>query len=75
MRQEFPEDKIEALNKAGIPVAASPTELPELMKEKLAKAKKGAKSKKKATAKTAKKATGRAKAKPAAKKARPKRKK
>ena len=46
-------DKIEALNKAGIPVAASPTDLPALIKEKLANAKKSAaKPKKKAMKKT-----------------------
>ena len=46
------QEKIEALNKAGIPVAASPTELPALIKEKMkmASAKKTAR-KSKATAK------------------------
>jgi len=63
------EDKIEALNKAGIPVAASPTELPTLMKEKFDQIKKAkatprkkvakkpvARGKKKTTAKKVKKA-------------------
>jgi succinyl-CoA synthetase alpha subunit len=54
------EGKIKALNAAGIPVAGSPTELPELLKEafKKAKAGKAAKTKKaarKTPAKTAKK--------------------
>jgi succinyl-CoA synthetase alpha subunit len=55
------EDKIKALNKVGIPVAASPLELPVLLKE-LMKPKKKTPAKKKAapkaTKKTAKKAAG-----------------
>jgi len=58
------EGKIKALNKAGIPVAGSPTELPGLMKEALKKAK--AKADKKTT---------KAKAKPKASKANKKTKK
>jgi succinyl-CoA synthetase alpha subunit len=46
------EDKIKALNAAGIPVAASPTELPELMKEKLKKVKSSKKAKPAAKKKT-----------------------
>jgi succinyl-CoA synthetase alpha subunit len=66
------EDKIAALNKAGIPIADSPTELPALMKEKMAELKKAAaKSRKKAPKKT----TRSVKAKPAAKKAKAKGKK
>ena len=49
------EDKIKALNKVGIPVAASPLELPVLLKE-LMKAGKKAPAKKKAGKKTEKKA-------------------
>ncbi|PKK82468.1 MAG: succinate--CoA ligase subunit alpha [candidate division Zixibacteria bacterium HGW-Zixibacteria-1] len=64
-------EKVEALNAADIPVAASPTELPTLIKEKMAagkaktKAKPKAPSKDKAMAKKTKKTTS----KPAAKKA------
>jgi len=45
------QEKIEALNKAGIPVAASPTELPALIKEKMkmASAKKTARKSKATT--------------------------
>ena len=53
-------DKIKALNAVGIPVAGSPTELPGLIKELLAKGKKKAtvkKTEKKATKKTIKKTT------------------
>jgi succinyl-CoA synthetase alpha subunit len=66
-------DKIEALNKAGIPVAASPTELPALMKEKFDIIKKAKAKPKKATAKktTAKKPARGAKKKVAAKKKAP----
>lgn len=56
-------DKIAALNKVGIPVAGSPTEIPELMKEQIKKFKEKASGKKaekapkkKAAKKTAKKA-------------------
>ncbi len=52
-------EKVAALEKAGIPVAASPTMLPELIKEKMAAAKKAKspkKTAKKTTKKTAKKA-------------------
>jgi len=44
-------EKVEALNKAGIPVAISPTEIPTLMKEKLGKAKKVSSKKKPKTTK------------------------
>ncbi|MBN2227762.1 MAG: succinate--CoA ligase subunit alpha [candidate division Zixibacteria bacterium] len=44
------EDKIKALNAAGIPVAASPTEIPDLIKEKLAMKKAASAGKKKASA-------------------------
>ncbi|MFH2035846.1 MAG: succinate--CoA ligase subunit alpha [Candidatus Zixiibacteriota bacterium] len=47
------EDKVKALIAAGIPVAASPTELPVLLKEKMAELKKKSKAKPKAKAKTA----------------------
>lgn len=50
-------DKIKALNKAGIPVAGSPTELPELLSEQIKKAKGSAKTAKKTTRKTATKKT------------------
>lgn len=48
------EDKIKALNKAGIPVAGSPTEIPELLKEQIKKFKEKSKKPagKKSTAKT-----------------------
>ncbi len=45
------EDKVKALNKAGIPVAASPTELPALVIEKMAEFKAKAKAKAKAAKK------------------------
>jgi succinyl-CoA synthetase alpha subunit len=48
------EDKIKALNKAGIPVAGSPTEIPEYLKEQMAKFKAKGKTTK-ATAGTSKK--------------------
>lgn len=60
------EGKIKALNKAGIPVAGSPTELPMLMKEALRKGgpkatgRTARKSTKKAVRKTAKKPAGKA---------------
>jgi succinyl-CoA synthetase alpha subunit len=58
------EEKIKALNAAGIPVAASPTEIPDLMKELMAKKKKpGAKKKTTARAKAKPKAKAKAKAK------------
>jgi len=50
-------EKVAALEKAGIPVAASPTMLPDLIKEKMAEAKKKAKKPKKTAKKTAKKTT------------------
>ena len=52
-------DKIKALNAVGIPVAGSPTELPGLIKELMAKKKKAAagKTAKKTSKKTAKKTT------------------
>ncbi|HOP07238.1 MAG TPA: succinate--CoA ligase subunit alpha [candidate division Zixibacteria bacterium] len=75
------EEKIKALNKVGVPVAGSPTEIPELLKELIKKqkttakkpvkktAKKAAKkTEKKAAAKTAKKATKKTAAKKTAKK-------
>jgi succinyl-CoA synthetase alpha subunit len=49
------EEKVAALNKAGIPVAGSPTELPELLKEQIAKFKEKA-SKKPAARRTTKRA-------------------
>ena len=58
------EGKVEALNKAGVPVAGSPTELPELLAEQI---KKGRGGSKKAAKKTTKKTAGKA-AKKAAKK-------
>jgi len=48
------EDKVAALEKAGIPVAASPTMIPDMIKEKMAAAKKGKKAEKKSPAKGAK---------------------
>ncbi len=48
-------DKIEALNKAGIPVADSPTQIPQLIKQKMAGIKKGLKAKPAAKAKPLKK--------------------
>ncbi len=48
------EDKVAALEKAGIPVAASPTMIPAMIKEKMAAAKKGKKAEKKSPAKGAK---------------------
>ncbi|MEW5925200.1 MAG: succinate--CoA ligase subunit alpha, partial [Candidatus Zixiibacteriota bacterium] len=64
-------EKVEALNAADIPVAASPTELPVLIKEKMAKAKGKAKPKAKAGAKvkTGAKKANKTASKPAAKKA------
>jgi len=50
-------EKVEALNAAGIPVAASPTELPVYIKEKLEKAKAKAKAKGPAKTKKAKTAS------------------
>lgn len=50
-------EKVAALEKAGIPVAASPTMLPDLIKEKMAEARKKAKKPKKTAKKTAKKTT------------------
>ncbi|MBD3402322.1 succinate--CoA ligase subunit alpha [candidate division GN15 bacterium] len=70
-------DKITALNKAGIPVAGSPTEIPELLKEQMKKVKPAKKktaarttktTKKKAAKKTAKKSTKKKTAKKATKK-------
>ena len=46
------DDKIKALNAAGIPVAASPTEIPDLIREKLANKKAASTKKTKASAKT-----------------------
>ena len=68
-------DKITALNKAGIPVAGSPTEIPELLKEQMKKAKPAKKksaaksTKKKAAKKTAQKTTKKKTAKKTTKKA------
>ncbi len=59
------EDKIKALNAVGIPVAASPTEIPDLIKEKLDKAK--AATKKKTAKKSASKSKKTTKAKTGAK--------
>lgn len=68
-------EKIEALNKVGIPIAASPTEIPGLIKEKLEKARK-VKAKTKTKVKESMKSVARsAKAKANAKKAVAKRKK
>jgi len=61
-------EKVEALNKAGIPVATSPTEIPTLMKEKLDSIKAGKKAKKTKKAKPAKKDKVAKKSKTAAKK-------
>ena len=49
------EGKIKALNKAGIPVAGSPIELPQLLKEQMAKSQKKAMSRKPPAVKTTKK--------------------
>ena len=65
-------DKIEALNRVGIPVAASPTELPALMKEKLEKAKK---ARSKIEKRSTKKSTRKAKTKSVGKKIKVRRKK
>lgn len=51
------QDKVKALNKAGIPVATSPLELPALMAEKLKKKKAAKKTTKKTAKKTAQKGT------------------
>lgn len=55
-------EKVAALEKAGIPVAASPTMLPDLIKEKMAEARKKAKKPKKTAKKSAKKTTRTARA-------------
>ena len=67
------EDKIKALNAVGIPVAGSPTEIPQLLKEQMKPAKaKGSAKKSKSTAKkskpAAKKGAKKTAAKPTAKK-------
>lgn len=62
-------EKVEALNAADIPVAASPTELPTLIKEKLAGRKAKAKPKAAVEDKAAAKKTKKTTSKPAAKKA------
>ena len=64
------EGKIAALNKVGIPVAGSPTELPILMKEAFKKAK--AKPDKKKTVKKTKKSAGKNSSKATKKASRPK---
>jgi succinyl-CoA synthetase alpha subunit len=62
-------DKVKALNKAGVPVANSPTELPALLKEQIAKFKEKAKNKDDKKKDKGKKATKKAAAKKVAKKA------
>lgn len=74
------EEKVKALEKAGIPVAASPTMLPDLIMEKMAEMKKAGKktkakkttAKKSATKKTAKKTAAKKGAKKTTKKSRAK---